>query len=174
TKRRKNATTIATRRTNWRNGSPRSGSWRITRGGSTSSLTIMSVVRRRRTPENSKPVSARPRVLSLMASLLTGRGWLFDLYPIRRGMQVWFLPEDGGPIALWERYAPSFYVRGRAATLSRGLSVLRRPATVTRKARVDVWTGRPVPVFEVRVEDALRYAGVVARPGRTDDAALGL
>src|SRR5881409_2282003 len=29
-KRRKNVTTIATRRTNWRNGSPRSGSWRIT------------------------------------------------------------------------------------------------------------------------------------------------
>ena len=57
-RRRKNATTIGTRGTNWRNGSPRSGSWRITRGGSTSSSTIMSVVRRRRTPENSTPVSA--------------------------------------------------------------------------------------------------------------------
>ena len=101
-----------------------------------------------------------------MASLLTGRGWLFDLYPIRRGMQVWFLREDGEPVALWERYAPSFYVRGRAATLSRGLSVLRVPATVTRTERVDVWTGRAVPVFEVRVEDPLRYAGVVARLGR--------
>src|SRR2546428_10159854 len=69
----------------------------------------MSVVRRRRTPKNSEPVSARPRALSLMASILTGRGWLFDLYPIRRGMQVWFLREDGEPVALWERYAPSFY-----------------------------------------------------------------
>jgi len=109
-----------------------------------------------------------------MASILTGRGWLFDLYPIRRGMQVWFLREDGEPVALWERYAPSFYARGRAATLSRGLSVLRVPATVTRTERVDVWTGRPVPVFEVRVEDPLRYAGVVARLGRWEDGAVEL
>ena len=56
-----------------------------------------------------------------MASILTGRGWLFDLYPIRRGMQVWFLREDGEPIALRERYAPSFYVRGRGWTAAKNL-----------------------------------------------------
>src|SRR5207249_9504734 len=84
------------------------------------------------------------------------------------------LREDGEPVALWERYAPSFYVRGRTATLSRALSGLRVVATVTRTERVDVWTGHAVPVVEVRVEDPLRYAGVVARLGRWEDGALEL
>src|SRR3989442_13649354 len=97
-----------------------------------------------------------------MASILTGRGWLFDLYPIRRGMQVWFLREDGEPVALLERYAPSFYARGRAATLSLGLSVLRVPSTVTRTEWVAVWMGLPLPFFYFRFLDPLRSAFLVA------------
>jgi len=109
-----------------------------------------------------------------MASIMTGCGWLFDLYPIRHGMQMWFLREDGEPVALWERYAPSFYVRGPAAMVSRALRTLRIPTTASRTERIDLWTGRTVPVFEVRVEDPLRYAGVVARLGRWEDGALEL
>lgn len=95
---------------------------------------------------------------------MTACGWLFDLYPHGRGMRLWFLHEDGGAVALWEPYAPTFYVRASRGGLEQALGAAPGPRStvaVTPVKRRELWSGDLIPVFEVRLDEPERYAGVV-------------
>lgn len=108
---------------------------------------------------------------------MTGRGWLFDLYPFGRGMRLWFIREQGGTVSLWDSYTPSFYVQGSRSDLERALRSIplaRRIATVEPVERIDFWTGQLVPVSEVRVQEPLCYARLVSALGRSDEGRLEL
>ncbi len=105
------------------------------------------------------------------------RGWLFDLYPIPHGMRLWVLTQEGPPRALWEPYAPTFYVRGARHVLDRVLAAhpwMQRITSLSRVDRCDFWTGQAVPVIEVRVQDPLRYPRIVSALDRWSDGALDL
>jgi DNA polymerase-2 len=108
---------------------------------------------------------------------MTGRGWLFDLYPCRLGMRLWFLQEDGGPLSLWDPYAPTFYVRASRSLVDRALRSLPLkpiPLAIRPTERLDFWTGQMVPVVEVQVRQPLAYASVVSALGQWQDGALEL
>ncbi|GIW53639.1 MAG: hypothetical protein KatS3mg082_0043 [Nitrospiraceae bacterium] len=108
---------------------------------------------------------------------MIGRGWLFDLYPVSHGMRLWFLAQDGSPVSLWEPYAPTFYVRGSRPALDRALratSLNRFLVSLTPVERVEFWTGKSVPVTEIRVREPLRYPQIVSRLGRWGDGAFDL
>jgi DNA polymerase-2 len=108
---------------------------------------------------------------------MTETGWLFDLYPEGKGMRLWFIDENGTAVSLWDRYAPSFYVRSDLRALEaalRGLSVRPAELSVAPVERVDLMTGKAVRVLEVSVSEPGRYAQIVNALDRWNDGTLEL
>jgi DNA polymerase elongation subunit (family B) len=96
---------------------------------------------------------------------------LFDVYPVRGGMAVWLLADDGTRLRLVHPWAPRFYYAGRRDALRQAsalLRALRAPVMARPATRHDLLRG-DVPVTEVTVTDPLAFPRVVARLGRLDD-----
>ena len=98
-------------------------------------------------------------------------GHLFDAYPVRGGMAVWLLAEDGTRLRLVHPWAPRFYYAGRPDALRQAsalLRTLRAPVTTRLARRRDLLQG-DVTVTEVTVPDPLEFPRVAARLARLDD-----
>lgn len=110
-------------------------------------------------------------------SLTTGSGWLFDLYPEAKRIRLWFIREDGKTISLWEPYAPAFYVRTTPQVLSR---VFKKPSLnsitveVTPVEKIELLSGKVIPVLEVKVEAISRYYEVISTLGQLSKGRLEL
>jgi DNA polymerase elongation subunit (family B) len=98
-------------------------------------------------------------------------GHLFDAYPVRGGMAVWLLAEDGTRLRFVHPWAPGFYYAGRPDALRQAsalLRTLRTPVTARLARRRDLLQG-DVAVTEITVSDPLVFPHVVTRLARVDD-----
>ncbi len=96
---------------------------------------------------------------------------LFDVYPVRGGMAVWLLADDGTRLRLVHPWAPRFYYAGRRNALRQAsalLRALRAPVTERQATRHDLLRG-DVAATEVTVTDPLAFPRVVTRLARLDD-----
>jgi len=98
--------------------------------------------------------------------------WLFDAYPEPEGMRVWVIDREGRHRHFLDPWLAALYVSGDESRLSRALAFLRRAPFPTRAAaveRTDLFSGKAVPVLEVRVPPLLRgrAAGELKRMGLT-------
>jgi len=81
-------------------------------------------------------------------------GWLFDLYPDREGMAVWFIDRQGRAHHLRDSFTPVFYVRGPRQDLHDVCQMLRAQhalVSLRRTERLDLFLDRPLEVLEVGV-----------------------
>ena len=87
-------------------------------------------------------------------------GWLFDVYPLGDGMRLWLIDQAGRAHALYDRFAPCFYVRGPQAELRQVCQMLRRlraPVELARCRRRDLFLDREVEVLQVAVGVPARF-----------------
>ncbi|MCH8332401.1 hypothetical protein IIC65_00560 [Candidatus Sumerlaeota bacterium] len=92
------------------------------------------------------------------------QAWLFDLYPQRDHMVLWFMTPEGERLRLIDPFAPSFFVSAPLEGANRSWQRLRKAVDATGglellgpARRLDFWTGRPREVEEIRVTDLDRY-----------------
>lgn len=82
-------------------------------------------------------------------------GFLFDLYAIGGSMVLWFLTDDGERLRLVDEYQPEIYLEGPAQELSACIAAMERAGDARSVGwtdeRRDFWTGKPKPVFAVRL-----------------------
>ncbi|MBI5193550.1 MAG: hypothetical protein HZA08_08940 [Nitrospirae bacterium] len=95
----------------------------------------------------------------------TASGWLFDIYLDGDVIRLWFIKEDGTHLFLCDQYAPSFFVRTTPPVLNRAFQ--RRPlnsipVTITPVERIELQSGKYVPVLEVKVQRPSQYNEVVS------------
>ena len=80
-------------------------------------------------------------------------GWILDLYQTPTAMAVWILGQDGSRRCYFdEEFRPAFYVRGPLVALRSLAGTLssRFPGlTATFTERIDLWSGKQVPVCAV-------------------------
>jgi len=96
---------------------------------------------------------------------------LFDAYPVRGGMAVWLLADDGTRLRLVHPWAPRFYYAGRPDVLRQAaalLHTLRTPVTTRMVTQRDLLRG-DVAVTEVTVADPQTFPRVVALLARLDN-----
>src|SRR5437016_7656052 len=89
-------------------------------------------------------------------------GWIFDGYPVRQGISVWIIDQDGRMHVALDRWQPRLFV-GDSPRLSRFLARNRIPMTTGRTERRDFYTLASVPVVEIRVHNPLAYNRFVAQ-----------
>lgn len=93
-------------------------------------------------------------------------GWLFDVYPVRDGMAVWFLDGEGRPHRLLHRYAPALYLTGErwaVAAAEQALAHLRMHVTMAPAVRRELMSGEEVRVVRVAVHDPLAFPAAARR-----------
>ncbi|HEY4485282.1 MAG TPA: hypothetical protein VI702_03010, partial [Nitrospiria bacterium] len=100
------------------------------------------------------------------------RGWLFDVYPASGGMVLWVITEEGRRLRLVDPFHPSFYFEGPPGESRRAFSLLSREATpVTARPveRMEFFSGKPIPVVQVTVEDPMEFPAIVGKLTRLGD-----
>ncbi|MFH0794769.1 MAG: DNA polymerase domain-containing protein [bacterium] len=83
-------------------------------------------------------------------------GWLFDLYARGSEMVLWFLTDGGERLRLADPFTPGIFLSGPKRALAACVRAIERASdgdAVGWTERLDFWTGRPQPVFEVRVRN---------------------
>ncbi|HUN66749.1 MAG TPA: DNA polymerase domain-containing protein [Bacteroidota bacterium] len=91
-------------------------------------------------------------------------GWLFDIYPVRDGMAVWVLDEEGKALRFTDPFQPVFYLRLEPADARRVQALaekLRLPAVIGSTEKMELFSGEQWRVTSVTVRDPLQFAGVV-------------
>jgi DNA polymerase elongation subunit (family B) len=88
-----------------------------------------------------------------------GRGWVFDLYPAKNTIVLWFIEEGGGRIRLEDPYQPCFYAKGpqqEMAALEKELIGSGLSAPFPEAYRKDLWSGQEIRVKAIPVLDLER------------------
>ena len=91
-------------------------------------------------------------------------GWLLDVYPASQGMLLWILSDKGERFLRPVRFSPRFYadaterIQARLKTL---LGRLRRPVSLVRTERVDLFSGALRPVFELTTLSPADFFAVI-------------
>ncbi|HEY5600034.1 MAG TPA: hypothetical protein VIK48_05025, partial [Candidatus Manganitrophaceae bacterium] len=90
-------------------------------------------------------------------------GWIFDVYPIQGGMRLWIIDPQGNKHPLIDPFTPSFYIDGPSSilrSLFSFLSGLNLPLKIKPAEGIEFYSGRPIPVFEVRVLNPLHFSKI--------------
>ena len=90
--------------------------------------------------------------------------WLLDLYAERDRVVLWFVTDDDRRLRLEDPFAPSFFAdaadaaddEGDAPALQAWVAAAPGLEWLGPTERLDLWRGRPRPVFEIRVTDLTR------------------
>jgi DNA polymerase-2 len=99
-----------------------------------------------------RPLAPPPNTLMQIA--MQTSGWLFDLYPLRNRIVLWFLTAAGERLRLEDEFPYTFYLGGppgRLRSLARSLAKrgwLRR--AYPSRGR-DLWSGRETPVLALEL-----------------------
>ncbi len=86
-------------------------------------------------------------------------GYFFDVYPVRNGMIVWFIGEDGTARHCFDPFRPTFYLRldARDAKRASALAHARRlPVTIGADRRLELFSGEEWKVTSITVHDPLQ------------------
>ncbi len=100
------------------------------------------------------------------------KGWLFDVYPCPDGMVVWIITQEGERLKLVDPFHPSFYFDGPPQEFSKVFLLLSREKThiaVKQVERIEFFSGKPMPVMQVIVQDPTQYQKIVNKVIRSSD-----
>ena len=81
-------------------------------------------------------------------------GWIFDAYPEPDGMRVWLIAPSGDHVHFLDPWRPLFYVGDGRRPLAESASFLEKSGVemdLRRVGREELFSGRTLPVLEVRV-----------------------
>lgn len=92
-------------------------------------------------------------------------GWLLDAYPVREGMRVWVIGDDGKRMSGIERWTPVAYVdkRSDADRIGRWLSAQGVTAEIAVDHKIELMSGVRREVQALRVADAMRFPALMSR-----------
>jgi DNA polymerase-2 len=88
------------------------------------------------------------------------QGWLFDLYPAKRGMVLWWITEAGERLRLEDRFAPAFYAEGAVRDLQPLIRELEAKPSIAGLEWVKRWdlvSREQVEVLKIAVADLNQY-----------------
>lgn len=89
----------------------------------------------------------------------TTRGWLFDIYPVRDGVKVWMIEDDGAASSYVDPFHPTFYLHlgTQSVDIPALVEKLRLPVTLSRTRKTELFSGAEWDVTAVTVHDPLRW-----------------
>ncbi|MGH7472377.1 MAG: DNA polymerase domain-containing protein, partial [Candidatus Methylomirabilales bacterium] len=88
------------------------------------------------------------------------RGWLFDLYPAKRGMVLWWITEAGERLRLEDPFTPVFYAEGRPRDLRLLIRELEAKPSIAGLEWVKRWdlvSREQVEVLKIALADLNQY-----------------
>ncbi len=91
-------------------------------------------------------------------------GWFFDVYPVRDGMIVWIIDDEGAAHHCFDPFHPEFYLRlspGDEKRIPALVQRLRLPVTVGKAEKLELFSGEQWPVTSLTVRDPLRFNACV-------------
>jgi len=94
------------------------------------------------------------------------RGWLFDLYPAKRGMVLWWITEAGERLRLEDPFTPAFYAEGKMPDLKPLIRELEKKPSVARLEFVKRWDlagEEKVEVLKIALADPNQYSSLPDR-----------
>lgn len=86
-------------------------------------------------------------------------GWFFDVYPVRNGVIVWILDQEGHARPFFEAFQPAFYLRldpHDERRLPALIAKLRLPVTLGEATKTELFSGEEWRVTKITVMDPLR------------------
>jgi DNA polymerase-2 len=96
-------------------------------------------------------------------------GWFLDAYPVREGMAVWLIADDGRRLCAVERWRPVAYIKGSKSEVVRvrdWIAAQGVEAGLERAKKRDLMTGQEMDVFALSVGDAERFPLLLAKARR--------
>jgi DNA polymerase-2 len=90
--------------------------------------------------------------------------WLFDVYPSKHGVTLWFINRNGNRLRCFRKFTPSFFLHlsnsdaKRAAVLAHRCPV---PISLVPTTRTEIYSGNSIDVLQVFVHDPMRFKEVV-------------
>ncbi|MHB1286074.1 MAG: DNA polymerase domain-containing protein [Leptospirales bacterium] len=103
---------------------------------------------------------------SKIPSLSEGEGWLLDAYPTPDGMLLWIATQGGERIPLCDPFHPCLYLSGAGPDLKRALALLERlrsPFSTKQTEKIDLFSGKSIPVLEVSVHSPTEFPRVASQ-----------
>ena len=88
------------------------------------------------------------------------QGWLFDLYPAKRGMVLWWITEAGERLRLEDPFTPAFYAEGRPRDLRPLIRELEAKPSIAGLEWVKRWdlvSREQVEVLQIALADLNQY-----------------
>lgn len=88
------------------------------------------------------------------------KGWLFDLYPAKRGMVLWWITEAGERLRLEDPFTPAFYAEGAARDLQPLIKELEGKPSIAGLEFVKRWdlvSQETVEVLKIALRDLKQY-----------------
>lgn len=97
---------------------------------------------------------------------MQSRGWLFDLYPARRGIVLWWITEAGERLRLEDPFAPAFYAEGKPQDLKPLIRELGGKPSIAGLECVKRWdlvSREKVEVLKISLADLNQYPSLPDR-----------
>ena len=88
------------------------------------------------------------------------QGWLFDLYPAKRGMVLWWITETGERLRLEDPFTPAFYAEGAVRDLRPLIRELEAKPSIAGLEWVKRWdlvSREQVEVLKIALADLNQY-----------------
>ncbi|MBI5020200.1 MAG: hypothetical protein HZB59_02075 [Ignavibacteriales bacterium] len=91
-------------------------------------------------------------------------GYFFDLYPIRNGMVIWIIGDNGKAYNCFDPFHPSFYMKLGTSDMKRLLTLAQRfklPVTIGREKKLELFSGEEWDVTKITVHNPLQLNNCV-------------
>jgi DNA polymerase II len=95
---------------------------------------------------------------------MTLRGYFFDLYPVRNGMTVWIIGDDGHAHRCFDPFQPVFYLRLSAADARKVPALVQRfklPVMLGTERKLELFSGEEWNVIKITVRNPLQLNACV-------------
>jgi DNA polymerase-2 len=90
----------------------------------------------------------------------TIHGWFFDVYPVRNGMVVWIIDDEGTAHHCFDPFHPEFYLHLGANDEKRIpvlVQKLKLPVTTGKEKKLELFSGEEWLVTNIAVRDPLQF-----------------
>jgi len=91
-------------------------------------------------------------------------GWLFDVYPSKHGVTIWFIDNNGNRLHYSRLFKPYFFLHLHASDTRRAVALGARcpvPLSFTPTTRTEIYSGDTIDVLQVFVHDPMRFKEAV-------------
>lgn len=92
-------------------------------------------------------------------------GWFFDAYPVRHGMIVWVITDDGNAVSFFDPFHPSFYLHLDERDAQRLPALLRRSniaIDIGKERKLELFSNTEWDVARITVLDPIQFTRCVA------------